>query len=95
MQLSKVLKNNGLDKNTLIVFTSDNGTHAEGGRSLADVQLMNSSGGLRGIKRDLYEGGIRVPTLVWGAGFAKRRRAQWQSGILGYFPYIFVNFGYK
>ncbi len=62
----KALKAKGFDQNTLIFFSSDNGTHTEGGRTLADVHLMNSSGGFRGVKRDLYEGGIRVPTLVWG-----------------------------
>jgi arylsulfatase A-like enzyme len=70
-QIMKTLKANGLDENTLVVFTSDNGTHIEGGRSMDDVKLMNSSGGLKGVKRDLYEGGIRVPTIVWGAGLPK------------------------
>src|SRR4029077_16884503 len=47
----------GADRQTLIMFVSDNGPHVEGG---ADPQFFNSSGGLRGVKRDLYEGGIRV-----------------------------------
>ncbi len=67
-QVFKYLKENNLDKNTLVLFTSDNGTHKEGGRTLDDVAIMQSSGLNRGIKRDLYEGGIKVPTLVWGAG---------------------------
>src|SRR5262249_43742016 len=52
------LKLNDLDQNTIVFFTSDNGPHAEGGH---DAKFFHSSGPLRGIKRDLYEGGIRVP----------------------------------
>ncbi len=48
-------------ENTIIFFASDNGPHAEGG---LNPTILNSSGGLRGKKRDLYEGGIRVPLLV-------------------------------
>lgn len=59
------LKANGLDKNTLIIFTSDNGPHVEGG---ADPAFFQSSGGLRGVKRDLYEGGIREPFVAHWAG---------------------------
>lgn len=51
----------GLTEKTLIFFTSDNGPHREGG---ADPEFFKSSGPLRGIKRDLYEGGIRVPMIV-------------------------------
>ncbi len=50
-----------LDKNTIVFFTSDNGPQQEGGSKLA---FFNSSGPLRGHKRDLYEGGIRVPMIV-------------------------------
>jgi arylsulfatase A-like enzyme len=51
----------GLSENTLIIFTSDNGAHREGG---ADPYFFNSNGGFRGTKRDLYEGGIRVPFIA-------------------------------
>lgn len=51
----------GLAENTLLFFTSDNGPHKEGG---ADPEFFDSNGRLRGIKRDLYEGGIRVPMIV-------------------------------
>ena len=53
----------GIAENTLIIFTSDNGPHKEGG---ADPDYFNSNGRLKGYKRDLYEGGIRVPMIaVW------------------------------
>ena len=51
----------GLSENTLIIFTSDNGPHIEGG---ADPDYFNSNGIYRGYKRDLYEGGIRVPMIA-------------------------------
>ena len=59
---------NAVGPNTVIFFTSDNGPHAEGG---ADPVFFNSNGGLRGIKRDLYEGGIRVPMIVRWPGRIK------------------------
>lgn len=55
----------GIAENTLVIFTSDNGPHAEGG---ADPDFFNSNGPLRGIKRDLYDGGIRVPGIAWWPG---------------------------
>lgn len=56
------LKELGLDKNTIVIFTSDNGPHREGG---ANPDYFKSYGPLRGIKRDVYEGGIRVPMVAW------------------------------
>ncbi len=51
----------GIDDNTLVIFTSDNGPHSEGG---ANPKFFDSNGPLRGYKRDLYEGGIRVPMIA-------------------------------
>lgn len=61
-KLFALLKELGLDKNTYVFFTSDNGPHQEGG---ADPVFFDSNGPLTGIKRDLYEGGIRVPMIAW------------------------------
>ncbi len=55
----------GLERNTLVIFTSDNGAGNEGGHLEADFK---SSGPLRGVKRDLYEGGIRSPAICWWPG---------------------------
>jgi arylsulfatase A-like enzyme len=62
------LKELGLDKNTIVIFSSDNGPHVEGG---ADPDYFDSNGALRGYKRDLYEGGIRVPMVAWCPGKIK------------------------
>ena len=55
------LKALGIDERTLVLFTSDNGPHKEGG---ADPEFFDSNGPFRGIKRDLTEGGIRVPMIA-------------------------------
>ena len=61
-RLLTALQEYGIDENTLVLFTSDNGPHREGGN---DPDFFDSNGPLRGIKRDLYEGGIRVPLIAW------------------------------
>ncbi len=55
------LKEKGLDDNTIVIFTSDNGPHEEGG---ADPTFFGRDGKLRGLKRQCYEGGIRIPFIV-------------------------------
>ncbi len=61
-RLIALLKVLNLDDRTLVTFASDNGPHAEGG--VERKNLCRSAGPLRGIKRDLYEGGIRVPMIA-------------------------------
>jgi arylsulfatase A-like enzyme len=60
-EISERLQKSGIADNTIIVFTSDNGPHQEGG---ADPDYFNSNGIYKGYKRDLYEGGIHVPMIV-------------------------------
>ena len=69
--LREALRARGLDQRTLVMFISDNGPHKEGG---ADPEYFKSSGGLRGIKRDLYEGGIRVPMIAAWPGTVPKGR---------------------
>ncbi|QQL44829.1 sulfatase-like hydrolase/transferase [Sulfuriroseicoccus oceanibius] len=67
--LLATLRDLNIADNTLVVFTSDNGTHDEAGAGNLGVayrpQLFESFGELDGIKRDHWEGGIRVPTIAW------------------------------
>lgn len=67
-ELLTLIKELGIDDNTLVIFTSDNGPHLEGGH---DPVFFNSNGPLRGFKRDLFEGGIRVPMMVRWPGKVK------------------------
>lgn len=66
--LLQTLRDLSIDDNTLVIFTSDNGTHNEsgsGGSVAHDPKLFDSYGELEGIKRDQWEGGIRMPTFAW------------------------------
>jgi len=60
-RLFEHLRRLGLDDDTIVFFSSDNGPHKEGG---ADPTFFESAGPLRGLKRDLYDGGIRAPFIV-------------------------------
>ncbi len=66
-RLMKKLDEMGELENTLILFSSDNGPHHEG----HDPEFFESNGELSGIKRDLYEGGIRVPLIAYWKGKIK------------------------
>jgi arylsulfatase A len=80
------LKELGLYENTLIIFTSDNGPHLEGG---ANPDYFNSNGIFRGYKRDLYEGGIRVPMIaVWDGKIAPNTKTDHPSAFWDVFPTV-------
>lgn len=82
-KLMTLLKDLDIDKKTIVFFTSDNGPHKEGGYQ---PHFFNSNGPLRGIKRDLYEGGIRVPLIV---RWPEKIKPGTISNHVSYFPDIF------
>lgn len=69
-EIMKLLKELGLDENTIVMFSSDNGATFDAGG--ADVVFFNSVAGLRGRKQDLYEGGIREPFIARWPGKIKK-----------------------
>lgn len=78
------LKELGIDDNTIVMFSSDNGPHKEGG---ADPDFFNSNGGLRGYKRDLYEGGVRAPMIVrWPSKIKGRSKSSHVSAFWDVMP---------
>ncbi|MCK3683709.1 arylsulfatase [Maribellus sp. YY47] len=89
MQVGEIiakLKELGVYDNTLIIFTSDNGPHMEGG---ADPDFFNSNGPFKGYKRDLYEGGIRVPMIaVWGNKIKAGSKSDHISAFWDVFPTV-------
>lgn len=76
----------GLTEETIIMFTSDNGPHQEGG---ADPEYFDSNGPLRGVKRDLYEGGIRVPFIAsWPGKISAGTSSDHVSAFWDVFPTV-------
>ena len=70
------LEEKGMADNTILVFTSDNGPHEEGG---ADPEFFGRDGALRGLKRSTHEGGIRIPFIVrWPAKIEAGRESDHQ-----------------
>ena len=83
-RLMDKLKDLKIDDNTVVLFTSDNGPHKEGGVAPGFFQ---SSGPFRGIKRDLYEGGIRVPLIVrWPAKIKRGMVSDWVGAFWDFLP---------
>jgi arylsulfatase A-like enzyme len=83
-RIVKLLEDKGVDENTLLMFTTDNGAanRYDG--------VFNSSGILRGAKRDVYEGGIRVPLIAYMPGSIKPGV---NEDFVGYFADILPTFG--
>jgi arylsulfatase A-like enzyme len=76
----------GIDRNTLVIFTSDNGPHKEGGRGY-DPDFFDANGPVSGTKRSLTDGGIRVPMIAWWPG---RVPAGKTTDHIGYFGDFFA-----
>lgn len=83
----------GMGRSTLIVFSSDNGPHREGG---SDPDFFAASGGLRGIKRALYEGGIRVPMIArWPGTIAPKSTSDRPCALWDVMPTLLAAAGAK
>ena len=79
-----LLKELGIDDNTMVMFSSDNGPHQEGGHKMP---FFDSNGPLRGMKRDLYEGGIRVPFIArWPGNVPAEKVSHHISAFQDIFP---------
>ncbi|MEX0324288.1 MAG: sulfatase-like hydrolase/transferase [Puniceicoccaceae bacterium] len=83
-QIQAVLEEKGIADNTLIIFTSDNGPHDEGG---ADPEFWKASAPYKGMKRDVYDGGIHVPMIIhWPAKIKKARVDETPFAFADFFP---------
>ena len=78
------LKAQGIADNTLVIFSSDNGPHLEGGH---DAKYFNSNGTYRGHKRDLYDGGTRVPMIAsWPSKIKAGTKSELVSAFWDFLP---------
>ena len=78
------LVTHGIDENTLVIFSSDNGPHAEGRH---EMEYFDSNGKLRGMKRDLFDGGVRVPMIArWPGKVAAGAESDHLSGFQDFLP---------
>lgn len=85
-EIRKKIEELGIAENTIIIFTSDNGPHQEGG---ADPEYFNSNDNLRGYKRDLYEGGIRVPMIAyWPTKISANSTSNHMSAFWDFMPTV-------
>jgi uncharacterized sulfatase len=83
-KLLDLLKELEIDERTVVLFTSDNGPHREGGNQ---PDFNDSNGPLRGIKRDLFEGGIRVPLIArWPGKIAPNTTTEHPSAFWDFLP---------
>lgn len=83
-RLISLLKELDIDDKTLILFTSDNGPHNEGGH---DHEFFDSNGALKGYKRSMHEGGIRVPLLArWPGRIAAGSTTDHPSAFWDFLP---------
>ena len=83
-RLMALLKDLGIDDNTLVVFTSDNGPHNEGNHN---HEFFDSNGPLRGFKRSMHEGGIRVPMIArWPGHISPGTVSEHPSGFYDFLP---------
>lgn len=83
-QILHAVKQAGIDDNTIVMFSSDNGPHQEGGHQM---EFFNSNGDLKGMKRDVYEGGLRVPFIVrWPGRIAAGSESNLISGFQDMLP---------
>lgn len=83
-EIMEKVEEHGIAQNTIIIFTSDNGPHNEG---VADPAYFDSNGPFRGTKRDLYEGGIRVPMIAkWPGKIAAGSKSGHVSAFWDVFP---------
>ncbi len=92
--LLQQLRDLDLDKNTIVIFSSDNGaTHLE---QDVDFEFFNSVGELRGLKGSLYEGGIRVPAIVrWPDHIPAGATSDFVCGLEDWMPTILEAVGAK